>query len=62
MADPVELRRWYRKVLRHEDRLKNGANSRAPADPSTDDILHNSQFGKFANLYCKVRCFLFTAV
>ena len=54
MADPAGLRRWHQKVLRHEDRLKNGAKTRAPADPDTDNILHNAQFGKFANLYCKV--------
>ena len=54
MADPAGLRRWHRKVLRHEDRLKNGAKTRAPADPDTDNILRSPQFGKFANLYCKV--------
>jgi len=49
------LRRWHRKQMRHEERLENGGNAtRVPAMPSTDDIFPSQQFGKFANLYCKV--------
>ena len=49
------LRRWHRKVLRHDARQEKGGKPRAPpAEPSTDEIFQNPQFGKFANLYCKV--------
>ena len=55
MNNPTALRKWHRKVQRHEESIKNGRQPRAPADPREEDIVHNEQFGKFVNLYCKER-------
>ena len=54
IPQPVSLRNWYRKRLRHEARVQEGVNSRPPAMPQQPDIFNNQSFLKFANLYLKV--------
>jgi len=54
MRNPAALRKWRRKVQRHSESIKDGRNPRQPSEPQEDDIVQSEQFGKFANLYCKV--------
>ena len=54
IPNPPELRNWYRKRIRHEERIKEGKPSKPPALPQQEQIFTREHFLKFANLYLKV--------
>jgi len=54
IPNPPELRNWYRKRIRHEERIKEGKPSKPPAMPQQEQIFSRQNFLKFANLYFKV--------
>jgi len=54
IPNPPELRNWYRKRMRHEERIKEGKPSKPPALPLQEQIFTRENFLKFANLYLKV--------
>jgi len=52
---PPSLRNWYRRRMRHEERLKEGiTNTCPPAMPRADHVFQSANFKKFANLYLKL--------
>jgi len=52
---PPALRNWYRRRVRHEQRLKEGITSTCPpAMPRADHVFQSVNFKKFANLYLKL--------
>jgi len=54
IPNPPELRNWYRKRMRHEERVLEGKSSKPPVMPVQDHIFSRQNFLKFANLYLKV--------
>ena len=54
IPNPSELRNWYRKRMRHEERVAEGKQSKPPAIPVQEHIFTRQNFIKFANLYLKV--------
>jgi len=54
IPEPVELRTWYRKALRHQQRLKEEKVSKPPVLPKSNHIFQNDNFPKFASLYLKL--------
>merc|ERR1711915_503002 len=54
IPEPAELRTWYRKALRHQQRLKEEKVSKPPLLPKTKQIFQNDNFPKFASLYLKL--------
>jgi len=55
MSAPAELRTWYRRRVRHEERVAAGKPSRPPAMPTQQTVFAGQNFLKFANLYFKRR-------
>ena len=53
MSAPAELRTWYRRRVRHEERVAAGKPSRPPAMPTQQTVFAGQNFLKFANLYFK---------
>ena len=51
---PAELRTWYRKTVRHEQRMREGKLSGPPALPKPQNVFTNENFLKFAGLYLRV--------
>lgn len=54
IPNPRELRNWYRKRMRHEERIKQGKSAKPPVLPLQDHIFTKHNFIKFANQYLKV--------
>jgi len=54
IPNPPELRNWYRRRIRHEERLKDSIHTCPPAIPTADLIFQKQNFKKFANLYLKL--------
>ena len=54
IPNPPELRTWYRKRIRHEERLKRGKPSKPPALPQQEHVFTKQNFIKYVNRYLKV--------
>ena len=53
IPNPRELRNWYRRRMRHEDRLKEGKRSKPPVLPLQEHVFTKQNFLKYANKYLK---------
>ena len=51
IPNPPELRNWYRRRMRHEERLDQGKDSAPPTLPLEDDIFPRENFIKFVHKY-----------
>ena len=53
IPNPRELRNWYRRRMRHEDRLKQGRRSKPPVLPLQEHVFTKHNFLKYVNRYLK---------